>query len=76
MKSALQAMGVWHIVIGDKVQSAPDSADLEIWICLEAAVSKKPVMCFNAYSDLFSIRKRSDESLNSYLGERAIASVA
>ena len=103
MKSALQAMGVWRIIIGDRVQPSPDnSADLEryheqwdkaagtlklkvehgqethyqgyednpkeIWIRLEAAhVSKKPAMRFNAYSDLFSIRKRSDESLNSLM---------
>ncbi len=101
MKSALQALGVWRVVTGDKVQPTV-SADLEryheqwdkaagtlklkvehgqethyegyednpleIWTRLEAAhVSKKPAMRFNAYLDLFSIRKRDDETLSSVM---------
>ena len=101
MKSALQALGVWRVVTGEKAQPT-DSAELEryqeqwdkaagtlklkvehgqethyegyednpmqIWIHLEAAhVSKKPAMRFNAYLDLFSIRKRDDETLSSVM---------
>jgi len=101
MKSALQAMGVWRVVTGEKAQPGP-GPDLEkyyemwdraagtlklkvengqethyegfednpqkIWTLLEAAhVSKKPAMRFNAYADLFSIRKREDESLSAVM---------
>src|SRR5277367_6367133 len=40
----------------------------KIWTLLEAAhVSKKPAMRFNAYADLFYLRKRDDETLSSVM---------
>ena len=40
------------------------SDPLQIWTKLESVhVSKRPGACFNAYDDLFSIRKQPEESL-------------
>jgi hypothetical protein len=32
MKASLQALGVWHVVIGERVKPAADSPELEKWL--------------------------------------------
>ena len=45
-----------------------ESDPLAIWTKLESVhVSKRPGACFNAYDDLFSIRKQPDESLQALM---------
>ena len=69
--AAESGQGCWHYVV-DNTQRVHfrgiKNDPVKMWVALkEVHMQKRPGTCFNPYDNLFSIRKREEEDLQSLI---------